>query len=509
MVEVLSLCFAAALANGMPRSNSKARLLGPWYGTRCPKLQLSVEGGYRYIQPRCVDIPEPLFVISHFLDNSGHLSHNQSYLVPDTTTTKHRLYGSNASVSQENGAQTDDKLSSDSVDCGMMPDTGVSPGYTDPYVQEIPDTTESAFMPSDSTSDASDQSNRFGKPRFLSGTKKIIDAAKSKLKRLFNWGHSNANDTKNELDTSDKEERQYHTTKPYTDAEVLALPYVESKKINLSFNRWPDNCFIRIRLESNHSFLVNLAVERLIRGIREHTNLQVGNAKPMPKRRKRWCLLSSPHVDKRSKDLFEIEQHVRFLDVFPAVTNKDPVPSENSQLGEVSDALKDDINTFKGTLMVPLPSMVSFDYWFEEVHKPVKNKSIERTFHSKIWISKYFLHNYEKRKKAEIIDELTSPELYPEIPLRWKRHPCDYFALQLGELQKMHKFVVTRKAEDEARKRYGVKMPKYMDIGEIRFVPNDEDRRCGYISSDDDDEGDIARQLNELENKAKEKSRKY
>ncbi|GFE53532.1 30S ribosomal protein S10 [Babesia ovis] len=375
---------------------------------------------------------------------------------------------------------------------------------------------------------------RFAQPKFMAGTHKLLKAATNKLRGLFNWRKNgtdmNVQENSNTDESKDQEPQPYHSTKKYTDKDVLDLPYVESRNVNLSFDRWPDNCFIRIRLESNHSFLAKLAADRLIQGIREHTNLRVGNTKAMPKRRKKWCLLSSPHVDKRSKDLFEIEQHVRFLDVFPPVKSEDQTPDgvsdadtredttnvdhitpdeADGRFGQIRSVYKKRGNTFNGLLMVPIPSMVSFDYWFEEVHKPVKNKSIDKTFSKCVWVSKYFLHNYEKREKAEIIDELTSPELYPEIPLRWKMHPCDYFGLQLGELRKLHKFVVTRRAEDEARRRYGVPMPEYMDIGEVRFVPNEEDRRHGYISSDDeDDEVEIVKQLAELEKEEKETKRR-
>ncbi|ORM40107.1 30S ribosomal protein S10 [Babesia sp. Xinjiang] len=362
--------------------------------------------------------------------------------------------------------------------------------------------------------DASDPqqmvSGRFGPAKFLAGSNSIIESARNKLRRLFSWEREAFDDMSDDEDSEEMNEdalpKPFHSSCNYTDEDVLDLPYLESNDVNLSFNRWPDNCFIRIRLESYYPFLLRLAADRLIRGIRENTNLRVGNVKAMPMRRKRWCLLSSPHVDKRSKDLFEIQQHVRFLDVFPPLKNKleelsdqDTVESDatnNQRISKLRQASKDDSMKFKGVLMVPLPNFVSFDYWFEEVHKPVKNRSIEKVFRKRIWVSKYFLHHYEKREKAEIIDRLTSPELYPEVPLRWKRHPCDYFALQLGELRKMYNFVATRYAEDQARKRYNVPGPKYYDIDEVRFVPNDDDRRCGYDSSDDeDDDVAVAKQL--------------
>ncbi|KAK1932926.1 hypothetical protein X943_001406 [Babesia divergens] len=377
------------------------------------------------------------------------------------------------------------------------------------------------------------QTSRFGTPRFMESTSRILDAAKSKLKDLFSWNSS----TTDEQDIGDGKgeaegPRPFHSTVKYKDEELLRLPYVMSRDVNMNIEKWPENCFLRIRLVSYYPYLLKLSANRIIRGIRENTNLRVGNVKAMPMRKKRWCLLSSPHVDKRSKDLFEIQEHVRFLDVFPkakkvpaeASSNKSEddsasavgdtasledgkeAPEASSTSGsrwnrvdEIRSSGAEDEMKFKGLLMVPLPSMVSFDYWFEEAHKPVKNRSIDKVFRRRIWISKYFLHNYEKREKAELIDKLTSPDLYQEIPLRWKKHPCDYFACQLGELRKLYNFVVARKAEDEARKRYGVKEPELLDIDEVRFIPNEEDRRCGYISSDDEDDEDIAKELAALD----------
>ncbi|GBE58578.1 30S ribosomal protein S10 [Babesia ovata] len=389
---------------------------------------------------------------------------------------------------------------------------------------------------------------RFGSPGFIAGTSSIAAAAQSKLRSFFNWRSSDTNSTDERggasveggMEGGDSSMGQlggrmpYHSSKPYTEEDMLDLPYVLSRNVNMSLDRWPDNCFLRIRLESYYPFLLRFSADRLIKGIREHTNLRVGNVKAMPMRRKRWCLLSSPHVDKRSKDIYEIQQHVRFLDVFPAAkpaqqsgssANEDGTgdAGEEGHNGEGVDAdtVADDISEgaktgspqsyrmgqpksdamkFKGLLMVPLPNFVSFDYWFEEVHKPVKNRNIEKTFRRRIWVSKYFRHNYEKREKAELVDKLTSPELYAQIPLRHKRHPCDYFALQLGELRKLYDFVVRRKAEDEARARYGVPGPKFYDIDEVRFVPNEEDRRCGYISDDDADvDTEVSKQMAALE----------
>ncbi|AFZ81693.1 30S ribosomal protein S10, putative [Theileria equi strain WA] len=240
---------------------------------------------------------------------------------------------------------------------------------------------------------------------------------------------------------------------------TLKKPYfIRKSDPGLPFKKWPKNSFLRIKLTSYNKQLLKAAIDNIKIGIEKHSNLQVMSPMAIPMRRKRWCYLSSPHIDKRSKDLIEIQRHVRILDV---------LPPKNLDIKDTK---------FSGLMMVPLPNLVSFDYWFEDVHKPIKNSKIHNLFKRRTWVSKYYLYNRDKTKKEELIRKLIAPELENEIPLKWKRRMCDYFGMQLGELQKLYIFVSRRKAEDNARLKYNVPMPDYHDFGEIRFVGNEEDR---------------------------------
>ncbi|EAN32208.1 Ribosomal protein S10p/S20e family protein [Theileria parva strain Muguga] len=249
------------------------------------------------------------------------------------------------------------------------------------------------------------------------------------------------------------------TTPPWSPADDLKNPYMMGKDdLTLSLEKWPENCFLRVKIYSYYKHLATLAVRRIQLGLKDNKNLKVTNPMGLPMRRKRWCYMSSAFVDKRSKDLIEIQEHVRVVDIVP-VNNGQP-------------------KNFKGLLMVPMPDLVSFDYWFEEVHKPVKSRLIHDLFKDRKWVSKYFLYHRDKHEKKELIDKLTSPDLIDEIPLRWKRkHKLDYFFLQLCELRKLYNFVVSRKAEDEARRFYNVRMPEIWEVDDVRFVGTQEDRQ--------------------------------
>jgi small subunit ribosomal protein S10 len=72
---------------------------------------------------------------------------------------------------------------------------------------------------------------------------------------------------------------------------------------------------IRIRMEAyDHRALDNSA-----RDIVEHakrTNARVCGPIPMPTRIERYTVLRSPHIDKKSREQFEMRTHKRVIDIF-------------------------------------------------------------------------------------------------------------------------------------------------------------------------------------------------
>lgn len=70
----------------------------------------------------------------------------------------------------------------------------------------------------------------------------------------------------------------------------------------------------RILLRSFDSELINLASEQL-RNTLIGTDCKVTGAVSLPTRIKRFCVLRSPHIDKDSREHFEVRLSKRFIDI--------------------------------------------------------------------------------------------------------------------------------------------------------------------------------------------------
>ena len=74
------------------------------------------------------------------------------------------------------------------------------------------------------------------------------------------------------------------------------------------------NAKIRLRLESfNHELLVS-SCQKII-DILQNTPLNSIGVVPLPTCKRIYCVLRSPHVDKDSREHFEIRVHKRILDI--------------------------------------------------------------------------------------------------------------------------------------------------------------------------------------------------
>jgi small subunit ribosomal protein S10 len=75
------------------------------------------------------------------------------------------------------------------------------------------------------------------------------------------------------------------------------------------------NAKIRVRLESfNHELLVS-SCQKIVK-ILENTQLNYIGVIPLPTRKRIYCVLRSPHVNKDSREHFEIRTHKRILEIF-------------------------------------------------------------------------------------------------------------------------------------------------------------------------------------------------
>ena len=72
----------------------------------------------------------------------------------------------------------------------------------------------------------------------------------------------------------------------------------------------------RILLRSFDNDLINLACQQL-RSTLNKTECKVSGVVSLPKKIKRFCVLRSPHVDKDSREHFEVRLHKRFIDINP------------------------------------------------------------------------------------------------------------------------------------------------------------------------------------------------
>jgi small subunit ribosomal protein S10 len=76
---------------------------------------------------------------------------------------------------------------------------------------------------------------------------------------------------------------------------------------------------IRIRLKAYDHKLLDQAVGEIVESTRR-TGASIAGPIPLPTRINRYTVLRSPHVDKKSREQFEIRTHKRLIDIL------DPTP---------------------------------------------------------------------------------------------------------------------------------------------------------------------------------------
>jgi small subunit ribosomal protein S10 len=72
----------------------------------------------------------------------------------------------------------------------------------------------------------------------------------------------------------------------------------------------------RILLRSFNNELINLACQQLRTTLlKAETDCKINGVVALPIKIKRFCVLRSPHIDKDSREHFEIRQYKRFIDL--------------------------------------------------------------------------------------------------------------------------------------------------------------------------------------------------
>src|ERR1700739_4991897 len=72
---------------------------------------------------------------------------------------------------------------------------------------------------------------------------------------------------------------------------------------------------IRIRLRSYDHKLLDACTSKIAETAKRHGAKIVGPI-PLPTRKNIYCVLRSPHVDKKSREHFEIRTHKRIIDIY-------------------------------------------------------------------------------------------------------------------------------------------------------------------------------------------------
>jgi len=86
---------------------------------------------------------------------------------------------------------------------------------------------------------------------------------------------------------------------------------------------------IRIKLKSYDSRIIDLSCEKIVdTAIR--TGAKVAGPIPLPTRIERFTVIRGPHIDKRSREQFELRTHKRIIDVL------DPTQSTVENLSRLS-----------------------------------------------------------------------------------------------------------------------------------------------------------------------------
>lgn len=71
---------------------------------------------------------------------------------------------------------------------------------------------------------------------------------------------------------------------------------------------------IRIRLKAYDHKLLDQSVSEIVDTARE-TGAKIAGPIPLPTEINKFCVLRSPHVDKKSREQFEIRTHKRLVDI--------------------------------------------------------------------------------------------------------------------------------------------------------------------------------------------------
>ena len=86
---------------------------------------------------------------------------------------------------------------------------------------------------------------------------------------------------------------------------------------------------IRIRMEAYDHEVLDQSAEQIVHAVLR-TGARISGPVPLPTRIERYTVLRSPHVDKKSREQFEIRTHRRIIDILQ------PTPQTTDALQRLS-----------------------------------------------------------------------------------------------------------------------------------------------------------------------------
>ncbi|MBT9586855.1 30S ribosomal protein S10 [bacterium] len=72
---------------------------------------------------------------------------------------------------------------------------------------------------------------------------------------------------------------------------------------------------IRIKLKAYDHVILDESSEKIVQ-IARQTGANISGPVPLPTEKNRYCVLRSPHVDKKSREHFEVRTHKRLIDIY-------------------------------------------------------------------------------------------------------------------------------------------------------------------------------------------------
>ena len=72
---------------------------------------------------------------------------------------------------------------------------------------------------------------------------------------------------------------------------------------------------IRVCLKAYDHKLIDVSAEKIVETAKR-TDAKVAGPIPLPTKRRIYCVLRSPHVDKKSREHFEMRTHKRIIDIY-------------------------------------------------------------------------------------------------------------------------------------------------------------------------------------------------